>query len=116
MHEPQVGRVGKSDGSAVELGLDPVEVRRRNFLPPDAFPHNHEIIYQDFAPLTYDSGNYEPMLDKAMEMIDYHRFLAEEQPRLRAERARDGHPLLLSAGELTGAMGESGGQTDFVQE
>ena len=31
-----------------DLGLDPVEIRRRNYLPPDAFPHDHQIIYQDF--------------------------------------------------------------------
>ena len=51
----------------------------------DAFPYNNEIIYQDFAPLSYDSGNYEPILDKALAMIGYDRFIAEEQPRLRAQ-------------------------------
>jgi carbon-monoxide dehydrogenase large subunit len=35
--------------------------------------------------LVYDSGNYEPALDKAMAMIGYERFIKEEQPRLRAE-------------------------------
>ena len=54
-------------------------------IPPDAFPYNNEIIYQDFAPLSYDSGNYEPILDKALDMIGYRKFLDEEQPRLRAE-------------------------------
>ena len=73
------------DIAAHELGIDRAEIRRRNFIPPDAFPYNNEIIYQDFAPLSYDSGNYEPMLDKALEMIGYRRFLAEEQPRLRAQ-------------------------------
>ncbi len=73
------------DFAARELGLDRAEIRRRNFIPNDAFPYNHEIIFQDFAPLTYDSGDYEPVLDKALEAIDYHRFLRDEQPRLRAE-------------------------------
>jgi len=73
------------DIAARELKLDRAEIRRRNFIPPDAFPYNNEIIYQDFAPLSYDSGNYGPVLDKALAMIDYHRFLAEEQPRLRAQ-------------------------------
>src|SRR6202035_1329138 len=73
------------DIAAHELNIDRVEIRRRNFIPPDAFPYNNEIIYQDFAPLSYDSGNYEPVLDKALEMIGYRRFLAEEQPRLRAQ-------------------------------
>jgi carbon-monoxide dehydrogenase large subunit len=82
------------DLAARELGIDKAEIRRRNLIAPDDFPHNHEIIFQDFAPLTYDSGNYEPMLDKAMEMIDYERFLAEEQPRLRAEGKKVGLGLV----------------------
>ena len=62
------------------LQIDRAEIRRRNLIPPDAFPYNNEIIYQDFAPLSYDSGNYEPILDKALAMIGYKNFLAEEQP------------------------------------
>jgi len=73
------------DLAAAELGIDRAEIRRRNFLPPDAFPHDHEILYQDFAPLVYDSGNYEPALDKALEMIDYHRFATELQPAYRTD-------------------------------
>ncbi|MCE7982095.1 MAG: xanthine dehydrogenase family protein molybdopterin-binding subunit [Caldilinea sp. CFX5] len=72
------------DLAAKELGVDRVEIRRRNFIPPDKFPYNNQIIYQDFAPLVYDSGNYEPALDKAVELIGYHQFIQEEQPRLRA--------------------------------
>jgi len=74
------------DIAAHELGIDRAEIRRRNFIAPDAFPYRNDIIYQDFAPLSYDSGNYEPVLDKALEMIDYARFIAHEQPRLRRER------------------------------
>ena len=73
------------DIAAKELGIDRVEIRRRNFIPPEKFPYNNELIYQDFAPLIYDSGNYAPALDKAVELIGYHPFLAEEQPRLRAQ-------------------------------
>lgn len=73
------------DLAARELGLDRAEIRRRNFIPPDAFPYNNEIIYQDFAPLEYDSGNYGPILDKALAMIGYEQFIREEQPRLRAQ-------------------------------
>ncbi len=73
------------DFAARELGIDRAEIRRRNFIPKDAFPYDHQIIFQDFAPLTYDSGDYEPVLDKALEAIDYQGFLAGEQPRLRAE-------------------------------
>ncbi len=78
------------DIAAREMGIDRAEIRRRNYIPPDAFPYNNEIIYQDFAPLVYDSGNYGPILDKALELIDYKKFIAEEQPRLRAEGKRVG--------------------------
>jgi carbon-monoxide dehydrogenase large subunit len=73
------------DIAARELGIDRAEIRRKNFIPADAFPYNNEIIYQDFTALEYDSGNYEPILDKALDMIGYQKFLADEQPRLRAQ-------------------------------
>ncbi len=72
------------DLAARELGIDRNEIRRRNFLKPAEFPHDHVIIYQDFAPLYYDSGNYEPVLDKTLRMIGWESFVNEEQPRLRA--------------------------------
>ncbi len=73
------------DFAARELGIDRNEIRRRNFIPTDAFPYNNEIIYQDFAPLVYDSGNYEPALDKALDLIGYDEFLNETQPQAKAE-------------------------------
>ena len=73
------------DIAARELGIDRVEIRRRNLLTPEQFPHDHQIIYQDFGPLIYDSGNYALALDKALQLIGYDHFLQEEQPRLRAE-------------------------------
>ncbi len=73
------------DLAAKELKIDRAEIRRRNFIQPNQFPYNNEIIYQDFAPLVYDSGNYEPLLDQAMEKIGYTNFVNEIQPKLRAE-------------------------------
>jgi carbon-monoxide dehydrogenase large subunit len=73
------------DLAARQLKIDRAEIRRRNFIPQDKFPYDNEIIYQDFAPLVYDSGNYEPLLDQALEKIGYHKFINETQPRLRAE-------------------------------
>lgn len=73
------------DLAARKLKIDPAEIRRRNLIPPDAFPYEQEIIYQDFHPLSYDSGNYEPVLDKALAAIGYKEFLTHEQPKLRAE-------------------------------
>ena len=73
------------DIAAKELGIDPVEIRMRNFIPPEAFPYEREIIDQAFAPLILDSGNYKPVLEKAAAMIGYERFVRDEGPRLRAE-------------------------------
>ena len=77
------------DLAAKELGIDRTEIRSRNFLPPDAFPHDNEIIFQDFAPLVYDSGNYQPLLDKAKEMIGYDDFAAQ-RTRLEADGRKVG--------------------------
>lgn len=73
------------DVAARELGIDRAEFRRRNLIPPEAFPYHQEIIDQAFIELVYDSGNYAPILEKALDMIGYRKFITEEQPRLRAE-------------------------------
>jgi carbon-monoxide dehydrogenase large subunit len=78
------------DFAARELGLDLVEIRRRNLIPPDKFPWSNEIIFQDFTKLTYDSGNYEPILDKTLQMIGWDTFDREEGARLRAAGKRVG--------------------------
>ena len=53
------------DAAAEELEMDPVEIRRKNFIQPDQFP------YKIPTGNVYDSGNYEAVLDKALEMVDY---------------------------------------------
>ena len=73
------------DIAAKELKVDPIKIRRLNFIPPDAFPYNHEIIDQAFTPLIFDSGNYEPGFDKALEALGYEDFIKNEQPKLREE-------------------------------
>jgi aerobic carbon-monoxide dehydrogenase large subunit len=67
------------DISAVALGMDPAELRRRNLIAPDRFP------YQTPVALQYDSGNYEPALDRALEMVRYQELRAEQ-----AEGRRNG--------------------------
>lgn len=78
------------DFAGRELGIDRNEMRRRNFIAPDRFPYDNEIIYQDFGPLTYDSGNYLPSLEKAIELIGYDAFFATTKPQARAEGRRLG--------------------------
>ena len=59
---------------ADELGIDPAEIRRRNFLPPDSFPYDNPsglLTAVNGSKLYIDSGNYEPALDKALAMAGY---------------------------------------------
>jgi carbon-monoxide dehydrogenase large subunit len=67
---------------AHDLGLDPAEVRRRNFIPPDAFP------YQAVTGLTYDSGDYARGLEQALELLDYPYW------RARARQQQPDEPLI----------------------
>jgi len=66
------------DLAADELGIDPAEIRRRNFVQPDQFPFRSE------TGTVYDSGDYEGALSKALETVDYDS-LRERQKRLREE-------------------------------
>jgi aerobic carbon-monoxide dehydrogenase large subunit len=59
------------DRVADTLRLDRMEVRRRNLIQPDQFPYDVGLIYQDNAPLRYDSGNYPLCLERALERIEY---------------------------------------------
>ena len=66
------------DMVARELGKDPVEIRKLNFIKPDQFP------YKSASGNVYDSGNYEAALAKAQALADYQNMRAE-QARMRAE-------------------------------
>ncbi len=57
------------DRYAGEIGMDPAEVRRKNFIQPEDFPYDNGL-----GMLPYDSGNYEPALDKALAMAGYADF------------------------------------------
>jgi carbon-monoxide dehydrogenase large subunit len=75
---------------AAELGVDPVEVRRRNLIPRDAFP------YKTASGATYDSGDYERALDLVLDAAGYDE-LREEQ----RQRREQGVPLQLGIGVST---------------
>jgi len=62
---------------ADELGMDPAELRRRNFIPPDKFPYRSALGW------TYDSGNYVAALDRALELIGYQELRREQEERRR---------------------------------
>ncbi|GAA4852646.1 xanthine dehydrogenase family protein molybdopterin-binding subunit [Saccharopolyspora rosea] len=78
------------DELAAEIGMDPMEVRRKNWIAHEEFP------YDTVSGLTYDSGNYEAATDRAMELFGYDQ-LREEQ----AERRRRGDPVQLGIGIST---------------
>ena len=61
------------DQLAHELELDPLELRRRNFIPADSFPH--EVAYG----VVYDSGNYQGTLAKLLEHVDVAKVRAEAE-------------------------------------
>jgi carbon-monoxide dehydrogenase large subunit len=91
------------------LKIDPAEIRRRNLLPP----------FEDGCPvvtgLTYDSGNYQAALDKALDHVGY-RALRDEQARLRTEGRYVGIGVCtyveicgLGPSQVAGAIGFQGG-------
>jgi carbon-monoxide dehydrogenase large subunit len=67
------------DMLAAELGIDPVEIRRKNFIRPDEFPHT------TVTGVTYDTGDYEKPLGEALRLAGYEELRAEQAAR----RARD---------------------------
>jgi len=67
------------DKAAREMKIDPVELRRRNFIKPDAFP------YQTPVAVMYDTGDYGATMDKAVQMADVAGFAAR-----KAESAKRG--------------------------
>src|SRR5438094_457619 len=71
---------------ARELGLEPAEVRRRNFVQPDEFPWDVGLTFQDGAPTRYDSGDYPAGLAMAVEMIDAAGFRRQQAEARRAGR------------------------------
>ena len=78
------------DIAAKELAVDPIAIRRKNYIQPDQFPYANDIVFQDFTRLIYDSGNYEPALDRALDLVGYEAFVREEQPKRQAAGERVG--------------------------
>ena len=65
------------DTAALEMKMDPVELRKKNFIP--AFDGVNEPGYQTQVALQYDSGNYHAVLDRAIEMVGYEEFRKEQE-------------------------------------
>jgi aerobic carbon-monoxide dehydrogenase large subunit len=103
------------DQLARELGIDPAEVRRRNFIPPEAFP------YQSPALFVFDSGNYEHNLDTALGIVGYEA-LRREQAELRGQSRYRGIGLAtyteftgLGPGRANAAVGFAYGGWEYAR-
>ncbi len=89
------------DIAAAELGLDPVQIRRRNFIDPGAFP------FHTLSGMRYDNGDYDLPLREALRLVDYEKLRAEQ-----AARRESGDPVQLGIGisvyvEITAGGGGS---------
>ena len=89
------------DRIAQETGLDPVEVRRRNFIAPEAFPYTTPLGLQ------YDSGNYRAALETVVELGDYAGWRAKQQ-KMRQQGRLLGLGLATFIEVSGGAMGGPG--------
>ncbi len=78
------------DDLAAELGVDGMELRKRNWIPHEAFP------FESIAGLTYDTGNYEAATERAMALFDYDGLRREQ-----AERRKRGDTVQLGIGIST---------------
>jgi aerobic carbon-monoxide dehydrogenase large subunit len=70
------------DEAAVELGIDPIELRRRNTIPPEAMPFKSGLTF------TYDCGEFEKCLDMALELADAAGFAERRSAARRRGKLR----------------------------
>jgi carbon-monoxide dehydrogenase large subunit len=89
------------DTFAAELGMDPAEVRRRNFIPKDAFPHT------TVTTATYDSGDYEGALDLVLRSAGYDELRDEQRRRRDAGGAKQLGIGISCYVEITNGVAES---------
>lgn len=98
------------DVAARELNMDPVEIRRKNFIPASEFPYQTPVAF------LYDSGNYAAVMDKAAEMANYSQMRADQK------KARDegryvgigiGAAIEASGPAPSAVAGSLGGVTGF---
>ena len=88
---------------AQELGLDPADVRRRNFIAPDAFP------YETPTGIIYDSGEYAAVFERSLEMSGYREW------RERSRQQSEDTGALVGVGIATVVKG-SGAKVTFLEE
>jgi len=89
------------DAFAAELGMDPAEVRRRNFIPADAFPH------ATVTHAAYDSGDYEGALELVLRSVGYDDLRAEQRQRRKEGGSKQLGIGISSYVEITNGIDET---------
>ncbi|HET6795137.1 MAG TPA: molybdopterin cofactor-binding domain-containing protein, partial [Acidimicrobiales bacterium] len=93
------------------VGLDPAEVRRRNLVPPDAFPH------RSATGLVYDSGDYEAALGMALEAVDYDGVRREQSARRESgDRVLPGVGMATFVDRTAGVPGSEYGSVELLAD
>ncbi len=107
------------DTAAMEMGVDPADLRFKNFIPP--FDGVNEPGYQTEVALQYDSGNYEAVLKRALEMADYKNLRKEqEEARKQGKLMGIGFSTYIEAcgiapSAVVGALGARAGLYESAQ-
>jgi carbon-monoxide dehydrogenase large subunit len=74
------------DAAAAKLGINPIEIRRRNLLQPEDFPYNTGLKDVENTELIYDSGNYPKCLEEVLDLIRHSSFDRERREAAAAGR------------------------------
>lgn len=106
------------DLAALEMNMDPAELRKMNFIPP--FDGVNEPGYQTQVALQYDSGNYTPVLDRALEMVGYEAFRKEQASLSNGKLLGIGFSTYIEAcgiapSAVVGALGARAGLFESAQ-
>jgi carbon-monoxide dehydrogenase large subunit len=103
------------DLTAKAVGQDPAEFRRKNFIPAAKFPYQTPVAFQ------YDSGNYGPALDRALQILDYRKLRTEQEAARKAGRHLGiGFATYIEAcgpapSQVAGALGAQAGLWESAQ-
>jgi CO/xanthine dehydrogenase Mo-binding subunit len=74
------------DIGARRLGLDPVEVRRRNLVRPGEMPYRSGLTYKDGVPIAYDPADFPAALERALELVRASEYRARQATQARTDR------------------------------
>ncbi len=106
------------DLAALEMDMDPAEIRAKNFIP--AFDGVKQEGYQTQVALQYDSGNYGPVLQRALEMVGYEKFREEQAAQSNGKYLGIGFSTYIEAcgiapSAVVGALGARAGLFESAQ-